>query len=165
MKLDIDVQVKLTEEEEERGDFTMGSALKAVAKVFAVSEDDLLSKRRAHYITTPRFALMYLGYYMTHNSTTTVGRYIGRDHTTVIHGCQRAIGLKRSNKAFAERLEQARELAVKYDRERRKKLEIYRQEVQKGMERACERVAKTGELSGDKVVFDGGNPNRQSRVA
>jgi len=79
----VDVQVTLKDEAENVEEFTIGSALKAVSEVFGVRKDDLLSSRRARYITTPRFALMYLGYYMTHNSTTTVGRFLDRDHTTI----------------------------------------------------------------------------------
>jgi len=161
----VDVKVTVTDVEENTEEFTMGSALKAVCKVFEVREDDLLSPHRASYITTPRFALMYLGCYMTNNSTTTVGRFLNRDHTTIIHGRNRASQLRRTNKAFAERLEQSEELAIEYDRQRRQKLNNYKREIEKRMETACQRVAKTGELSGDKVVFDGRDSDGQHRVA
>lgn len=150
----VDVQVTLKDEAENVEEFTIGSALKAVSEVFGVRKDDLLSPRRAKYITTPRFALMYLGYYMTHNSTTTVGRFLSRDHTTIIHGCRRAIELKRSNKAFAKKLEEATELAIKYDGQRRKKIEAFKQEIEERMERACQSVALEGQLSGDEVIFN-----------
>jgi hypothetical protein len=150
----VDVQVTLKDEAENVEEFTIGSALKAVSEVFGVRKDDLLSPRRAKYITTPRFALMYLGYYMTHNSTTTVGRFLDRDHTTIIHGCRRAIELKRSNKAFAKKLEEATELAIKYDGQRRKKIEAFKREIEERMERACQSVALEGQLSGDEVIFN-----------
>ena len=150
----VDVQVTLKDEAENVEEFTIGSALKAVSEVFGVRKDDLLSPRRAKYITTPRFALMYLGYYMTHNSTTTVGRFLSRDHTTIIHGCRRAIELKRNNKAFAKKLEKATELAIKYDGQRRKKIEAFKREVEERMESACKGVALEGYVSGEKAVFD-----------
>lgn len=157
MKLDVKLEVKVEDDVEDIETLTLGSALRAVSDVFGVDKEDLLSPRRAHYITTPRFALMYLGYYMTHNSTPMVGRFLGRDHTTIIHGCRRAIELKRSNKAFADRLEQAEELAKGYERERKKKHETFRKEIAERMESACRGVALEGSLSGDKVVFDGRN--------
>ena len=139
-------------------------ALKAVADVFHVSQEDLLSERRPKYITTPRFALMYLGYYMTHNSTTTVGRFLKRDHTTIIHGLRRAIQIKRNNKAFAEKLYQAQELAIAYEKKRRSQLDAFKKEIQERMEDVCQGVEISGVISGDKVVFPSGNTKRQHRV-
>jgi len=153
----LEVRVTVEDDVEEIETFTLGSALRAVCEVFHVNKEELLSTRRVNYITTPRFALMYLGYYMTHNSTPMVGRFLGRDHTTIIHGCRRAVELKRSNKAFAEKLEQAKELAKSYERERKKKHEAFKQEITERMEGACKGVALEGYLSGDKVVFDGRN--------
>ena len=61
-----------------------------VAAQFGVSEEDLYSKRRSREIANARQVAMYLIRSLTQLSTTAVGTVFGgRDHTTVMHGCEK----------------------------------------------------------------------------
>jgi chromosomal replication initiator protein len=63
---------------------------KAVAEYFNLSPFDLRGKKRTKAITFPRQVAMYITREITEFSTTEVGlEFGGRDHTTVMHACQR----------------------------------------------------------------------------
>ena len=57
-----------------------------IAETYAITIDDLLSKKRTQAIAFPRQIAMYLSRELTDNSLPKIGEsYGGRDHTTVIH--------------------------------------------------------------------------------
>lgn len=61
-----------------------------VADYYRVEKDDLIGQRRNREITFPRQVAMYLIREMTGISTTRIGKLFGgRDHTTVLHGCDK----------------------------------------------------------------------------
>ncbi len=61
-----------------------------VAEYFGLSTNDLKGKKRTQVITFPRQLAMYITREITEYSTTEVGlEFGGRDHTTVMHACQR----------------------------------------------------------------------------
>ena len=61
-----------------------------VARHFNVSEESLRGKRRTDTIAFPRQVGMYLARTMTDLSLAEIGaKFGGRDHTTVIHACQK----------------------------------------------------------------------------
>ncbi len=61
-----------------------------VADYFQISTDDLKSKRRTQNITLPRQIAMYLCRELTDASLPKIGdEFGGKDHTTVIHACNR----------------------------------------------------------------------------
>lgn len=63
---------------------------KAVAEYFNLSPFDLRGKKRTKAIAFPRQVAMYITREITEFSTTEVGlEFGGRDHTTVMHACQR----------------------------------------------------------------------------
>ena len=63
---------------------------RTVADYFALSLNDLKGKRRSKAIAFPRQVAMYIARNLTEYSTTEVGlEFGGRDHTTVMHACQR----------------------------------------------------------------------------
>ena len=70
--------------------------VETVAERLGVSEEDLYSKKRSREIANARQIAMYLIREMLQLSTTAVGDLFGgRDHTTVMHGCQKvADGIK-----------------------------------------------------------------------
>lgn len=164
----LDVKLEVTEDKQDGDEFTMSTCADAVCRVWCISRETLLGKVRQKWVTHPRFAFMYLSYYMTKNSTPIVGRFLKRDHTTILHGLHRAIHLKRTDKEFAEKLEKAYRLARFYEKKRQRKIEALRNEitetigrhVEKGeLEAAVERrVARKGYLRGDQVVFLGIHP-------
>ncbi len=63
---------------------------KIVSDYFNVSTADLKSKKRTKAVTTPRQIAMFILRELTEYSTTEIGyEFGGRDHTTVMHACQR----------------------------------------------------------------------------
>ena len=63
---------------------------RVVADYFALSVGELKGKKRTKAIAFPRQVAMYITREMTEYSTTEVGlEFGGRDHTTVMHACQR----------------------------------------------------------------------------
>jgi chromosomal replication initiator protein len=60
------------------------------AKYFNTTVEDMNSKKRTKAVTTPRQVAMYLCREMTSMSLPAIGEaFGGRDHSTVIHGCQK----------------------------------------------------------------------------
>ena len=75
---------------------TIDGIQRAVADYFSLTPADLKGKKRTKAIAFPRQVAMYVSRSLTECSTTEVGlEFGGRDHTTVMHACQR----------IAERLE------------------------------------------------------------
>ncbi len=63
---------------------------KVVAEYFNVTSADLKGKKRTKQVTFPRQVAMYIIREITDYSTTEIGlEFGGRDHTTVMHSCQR----------------------------------------------------------------------------
>lgn len=63
---------------------------KVVADYFSLSYNDLKGKKRTQNIVFPRQLSMYIAREITEYSTTEVGlEFGGRDHTTVMHACQK----------------------------------------------------------------------------
>jgi len=63
---------------------------RVVADYFNLSNQELKGKKRTKVIAFPRQLAMYITREMTEYSTTEVGlEFGGRDHTTVMHACQR----------------------------------------------------------------------------
>jgi chromosomal replication initiator protein len=63
---------------------------KIVSEYFVLSYKDLRGKRRTKAVAFPRQIAMYISRELTEYSTTEVGtEFGGRDHTTVMHACQK----------------------------------------------------------------------------
>ncbi len=63
---------------------------KVVSDYFGLSYKDLRGKRRTKAVAFPRQVAMYISRELTEYSTTEVGaEFGGRDHTTVMHACQK----------------------------------------------------------------------------
>ncbi|TFG64584.1 MAG: chromosomal replication initiator protein DnaA [Spirochaetales bacterium] len=63
---------------------------RVVAEYFSLSRNDLKGKKRTKAIVFPRQLAMYITREITEYSTTEVGDdFGGRDHTTVMHACQK----------------------------------------------------------------------------
>ncbi len=64
--------------------------METVANYFGIRIDDLKSKKRTRELSYPRHIAMYLSRELTDLSLPKVGEaFGGRDHTTVIHGCDK----------------------------------------------------------------------------
>ena len=66
----------------------------AVSRYYKIKTSDLTGKRRLQSITRPRQLAMYIAKTLTSRSLPEIGRaFGGRDHTTVLHACQKMSGL------------------------------------------------------------------------
>jgi chromosomal replication initiator protein len=82
---------------------SMDDIIRSVTAEFRVKLSDLQSKRRSNSVTHPRQIAMYLARTLTRHSLEEIGGYFGgRDHTTVMHGCEKMKSLIESDPSFAE---------------------------------------------------------------
>lgn len=72
---------------------SLAAILRHVATYYGVPKIDILSHRRAARVVIPRQIVMYLGRELTLHSTCAIGRFLKRDHTTIIHGHRRIASL------------------------------------------------------------------------
>jgi chromosomal replication initiator protein DnaA len=69
---------------------SVGEVLAAVAEYYRIPEDDLRGKQRDKHIVVPRQVAMYLMRQETEASLLEIGQSLGgRDHSTVLHGCEK----------------------------------------------------------------------------
>ena len=74
----------------QQSNVTIDVIQRVVADYFNLSSQELKGKKRTKIIAFPRQLAMYITREMTEYSTTEVGlEFGGRDHTTVMHACQR----------------------------------------------------------------------------
>jgi len=72
------------------GNVTIEYIIRLVAEHFKVTGNDLKGKKRTKTIVFPRQVAMYIAREITEYSTTELGlEFGGRDHTTVMHSCQK----------------------------------------------------------------------------
>lgn len=60
-----------------------------VSADFGVSVSDLRSRKREHHLTIVRHYAMWKAYTETGRSTTQIGRWFNRDHTTALYGIRK----------------------------------------------------------------------------
>ena len=81
--------------------------ISVICEQYGVSQDDMLSKKRSQNIALPRQIAMYLCRDMTQLSTTSIGQsFGGRDHTTVMHGCDKIADKMKADFSFKKRIEE-----------------------------------------------------------
>ncbi|MBI5330378.1 MAG: chromosomal replication initiator protein DnaA [Betaproteobacteria bacterium] len=74
---------------------------KTVADYYKIKVADLFSKKRTRNIARPRQMAMYLARELTDMSFPDIGQsFGGRDHTTVIHACEKILELKDSDQTL-----------------------------------------------------------------
>ena len=92
-KITVDIaqeQLKDVFSNPKQSNITIEIIQRAVAEYFNLSPFDLRGKKRTKAIAFPRQIAMYITRNITEFSTTEVGlEFGGRDHTTVMHACQR----------------------------------------------------------------------------
>ena len=82
---------------------TIENIQKTVAEYYKIRVAELLSKRRSRSIARPRQVAMALARELTTHSLPEIGdAFGGRDHTTVIHACERVRELRESERRVAE---------------------------------------------------------------
>ena len=89
---------------------TADKILAAVADRYAITPDDLASKKRNREFILPRQIAMLLMRDMLSMSTTAIGRELGdRDHTTVMHGCEKIANSMKDDPTFKRNVDELRE--------------------------------------------------------
>ena len=76
---------------------TIPQVMETTAQFYSLALEDLTGRRRTKEIALARHVAMYLARELTEASLPRLGKaFGGRDHTTVLHGCERiAEGLER----------------------------------------------------------------------
>ena len=84
------VITKYVSVKEEEKTVTPKMIIEAVAKLFRVNEDDIISKRKTKEIVVPRQVSIYLCKNLTELSFNKIGDYFGgKDHSTVMHAVKK----------------------------------------------------------------------------
>ena len=81
--------VPQNDEKVERAETSLKDILLAVCEVYDAYPLDIKSDRRAAEILLPRHITMVLAKYLTASSTAAIGRFLGKDHTTVMHALRK----------------------------------------------------------------------------
>jgi chromosomal replication initiator protein len=82
---------------------TIDNIQKTVAEYYKIRVAELLSKRRNRSIARPRQVAMALSRELTNHSLPEIGdAFGGRDHTTVMHACDRVRDLRESERRMGE---------------------------------------------------------------
>jgi len=81
--------------------------IEIVARQYDTTPEDITGKNRSQQVALPRQVAMYICRKMTTLSTTSIGRaFGGRDHTTVMHGCEKINASMNSDFAFRKKVEE-----------------------------------------------------------
>ena len=80
----------------------------AVAGYYNIAVEEMRAKRRNREVSIPRQVAMYLTREMTEMSLTQIGAAFSRDHTTVIHACEKVTDDARGNSTMRNILEDLR---------------------------------------------------------
>jgi len=96
-----DIKNKKNEEE-----ITVPIIISVVSKNFGITPKEITSKTRSRDITFPRQIAMFLSRKHTNTSLPKIGRYFGgRDHSTVIHACDKIKNLLKRDKELIKKIE------------------------------------------------------------
>ena len=92
---------------------TPDNIIQTVSDHYSVSGEDVTGKRRSRDIALPRQVSMYLIRELTPLSTTAIGRvFSGRDHSTVMHSCDKVAEMMRKDIAFRKTVEELKQFVV-----------------------------------------------------
>ncbi|MBQ2953806.1 MAG: chromosomal replication initiator protein DnaA [Clostridia bacterium] len=88
-----------------RREVTPQLIMQTVADYYSITVQDLIRQSRRREITVPRQIAMYLTREMTNLSLPQIGQVFGnRDHTTVLHGCEKIAGQIKEHDSGMERV-------------------------------------------------------------
>ena len=89
---------------------TIEKIISHICKYYNLQKEDLIGKKRPKNIAMPRQIAMYLCRTLTDSSLPKIGQYFGgRDHTTVIHACEKIDKLRKEDKSFDNQIQQFEE--------------------------------------------------------
>lgn len=84
--------------------------LETVANYFSISKEDILSKKRNQEIAHPRQIVMYLICNLTDYNIVATGEFLGKNHSTIIHGCDVIEERIKKEESFASSIEAIKKL-------------------------------------------------------
>ena len=88
------------------GRISISWIIKRVAEFYDISESEMIGKRRSADLVLPRQVAMRLCQILTEASLNQIGeKFGGRDHTTVMHACDKVNKMIKNDKNFAEEFE------------------------------------------------------------
>lgn len=88
------------------GRITIGWIQKRVSQYYDIPEAEMGSKRRTQALVLPRQVAMRLTQMLTDSSLSQIGEaFGGRDHTTVMHSCQKILNLLKADPEFRQEFE------------------------------------------------------------
>ena len=107
------ITLELTEEAlselvqtEDTREVTPAVIIETVAKRYEVHPDDILGKKRSQEIVVPRQISIFICRELTELSTNAIGReFGGRDHTTILHSCEKVQKQMQTDAQFRRRVE------------------------------------------------------------
>lgn len=88
------------------GKISISWIIKRVAEFYDITEAEIVGKRRSANLVLPRQVAMRLCQVFTEASLNQIGeKFGGRDHTTVMHACDKVNKMIKNDKSFADELE------------------------------------------------------------
>ncbi len=105
ISLELARKVLLNLHEAKREGVMLDNIVRGVAKHYAISINDIRSKKRHHDISVVRQVAFYMMKKLSYCSLQVIGSYIGgRDHSTVIHAIGKVEALIKQDPSFAQKL-------------------------------------------------------------
>lgn len=85
------------------GKITIATIQKRVAEFYDISLEEMIGKKRSHNLVLPRQIAMRLSQIFTDTSLSQIGKkFGGRDHTTVMHACEKINKMLKKDSNFAD---------------------------------------------------------------
>lgn len=105
----VDQVLKTMLRETAGGKIGISYIIKRVAEFYDVSEAEIVGKRRSAELVLPRQVAMRLSQILTDSSLNQIGdKFGGRDHTTVMHACDKINKMIKNDKNFADEFERVK---------------------------------------------------------
>ena len=102
----VDQVLKDIIKENSGGKISISWIQKRVAEFYEISEDELVGKRRSQNLVLPRQVAMRMCQIFTDSSLNQIGeKFGGRDHTTVMHSCDKVNKMLKTDKLFENEFE------------------------------------------------------------
>lgn len=105
----IDQVLKDLLRENSGGKITIPWIQKRVAEFYDIAEEEMIGKKRSQNLVLPRQVAMLLCQNFTETSLNQIGeRFGGRDHTTVMHACEKIKRMLKNDKNFYDEFERVK---------------------------------------------------------
>lgn len=84
---------------------SIDTIIKVISEEYGLSTSDIKGKKRTKNVMVPRQLAMYIAREITEFSTTEIGAEFGRDHTTVVHSCQKIEEMIQADSKFDSKIQ------------------------------------------------------------